>query len=163
MNEAWNKYIQPILDSWQWDHFSWVWDPFSAKYPNFSDEQKAQVDEALAICAFDTSNEDSAIKALAIAEYLQDNHLSTQRLSELMKNGLKERISSLDANSTLTFYYVVAFKFYGIKEAIPYIQQLILQLEERKKNGGLDERPSPHSHTFRYILEQYSSIVQDLI
>jgi hypothetical protein len=163
MNEAWNKHIQPILDSWQWDHFSWVWDPFYAKYPKFSDEQKALVDEALATCAFDASDEESATKALGIAGFLQNNHLATHRLSELMKNGLRDKISALDANSALTFDYVVAFKFFGIKEAIPCIQQLVLQMEERNVNGRLDERPSPQSHTFRYILEKYSSIIQDLM
>ncbi len=71
-------------------------------------------------------------------------------------------MSTLDANTALTFYNIVAFKFFGVKEAIPYIQQLILQLEERKGNGSFDERPSPHSYTFRQILEKYLSIIQDL-
>ncbi len=132
MNEAWNKYIQPILDSWQWYHFAWVWDPFYTKYPKFSYEQKPQVDNALATCAFDVSNEESAIKALAITGFLQNNHLATQRLFELMTNGLRDRLSTLDSNSALNYDYVVAFKFVGVKEAIPYLQQLILQLVERR-------------------------------
>lgn len=163
MNESWNKHIQPILDSWQhWDNYSWVWDPFYEKYPKFSAEQRAQVDDALVTCAFDSTHEVSATKAFAIAGFLQNNNLATQRLSKLMTNGLRERMSTLDVNSVLTFDYVAAFKFFGVKEAIPYIEQLVLQLEERKKNGGLDERPSPHSYTFRQILEKYLSIIQDL-
>ncbi|HVM72931.1 MAG TPA: hypothetical protein VMT91_14300 [Anaerolineales bacterium] len=163
MNESWNKHIQPILDAWQhWDNFSWVWDPFFERYPKFSAEQKAQVDDALVTCAFDTTNEKSAIKALGIAGFLQNNRLASPRLIERMKNGLRDQVSLLDANSDLTFDYVVAIDFFEVKEAIPYIQKMVLQLEERKANGSLDERPSPHSHTFRDMLEKYTSILQDL-
>ena len=163
MNESWNKHIQPILDSWKhWDNYSWVWDPFYEKYPKFSEEQKAQVDDALVTCAFDSTHEVSATKAFAIVGFLQNNHLATQRLSEGMTKGLRERMPTLDANSALTLDYVVAFKFFGVKEAIPYIEQLVLQLEERKKDGSLDERPSPHSFTFRQILDKYLSIIQEL-
>ncbi len=163
MNESWNKYIQPILDSWKhWDNYSWVWDPFYEKYPKFSEDQRAQVDNALVTCAFDSTHEVSATKAFAIAGFLQNNHLATQRLSELMTNGLRERMSTLDANSALTFEYVVAFKFFEVREAIPYIEQLVLQLEARKKDGSLEDRPSPHSSTFQQILDEYLSIIQDL-
>ena len=163
MNEAWKKHIQPILDSWQWDHFSWVWDPFYTKYPKFSEEQKEQVDHALATCAFDESNEKSAIKALGIAGFLQNNHLVSQRLSDLIKDGLREKITSLEVDSVLTIDYVIACKFFGIKEAIPYLQRLVLQIEERKANGSLDEKPFPKSHTYREMLEKYISIIQDLL
>jgi hypothetical protein len=62
-------------------------------------------------CAFDTTNEESAKKALGIAGFLQNNHLASPRLIERMKNGLRDQVSSLDANSALTFDYVVAIDF----------------------------------------------------
>lgn len=162
-NEAWKKHIQPILDSWQhWDNYSWVWDPFYEKYPNFSAEQKAQVDDALVTCAFDTTNEESATKALGIAGFLQTNHLASSRLIELMRNGLRDQISSLNPDSVLTFDYVVAFNFFGVKEAIPYLQELVMQLEKSRVNGNLDERPSPRSHTFRQLIKACSSAIQEL-
>ena len=163
MNEAWNSHIPPVLDSWQhWDNYSWVWDPFYEKYPKFSAEQKAQVDDALLTCAFDTTYEASATKAFGIAGFLQTNHLASPRLTELMRDGLQDRVSSLDPDSALTFDYVVAFNFFGVKEAIPYLHELITQLEKRDANGTLDERPSPHSHTFRQLIEACSSAIQEL-
>jgi hypothetical protein len=113
-------------------------------------------------CAFDSAKEDSATKAFGIVGFLQTNHLASPRLIELMKNGLRDRISSLNPNSALTFDYVVAFNFFGIKEAIPYLHQLNTQLEIKKVNGSIDERPSPHSHTFRDLMEASSSAIQKL-
>jgi hypothetical protein len=161
-NASWKKHIQPILDSWQhWDNYSWVWDPFYEKYPNFSVEQKIQVDDALVTCAFDTTNEESATKALGIAGFLQTNHLASSRLTELM-NGLRDQASSLDPYSALTFDYVVAFNFFGVKEALPYLQELAMQLEKSTVNGSLDERSSPRSHTFRELIKACSSAIQEL-
>ncbi len=161
MNESWDKHIQPILDSWQhWDNYSWVWDPFYEKYPEFSSEQRAEVDDALVACAFDVSHPESATKAFGIAGFLQTNHLASPKLTEGMKNGLRERVSSLDPDSPLTFDYVVALKFFEVKEAVPYLHELVMQLE--KRNDSLDERPSPHSHTFRQLLNACSSAIQEL-
>ena len=162
-NESWNKYIQPILDSWQhWDNYSWVWDPFYEKYPKFSAEQRAEVDDALVTCAFDSTKEKSATRAFGIAGFLQTNQLASSRLAELMRKGLRDRVSSLDPDSALTFDYVVAFNFFEVKEAIPHLHELILQLEKKKVNGSLDERPSPRSHTFRQLIEACSSAIQEL-
>jgi hypothetical protein len=163
MNESWKKHIQPILDSWQhWDHFSWVWDPFIEKYPKLSPEVQAQVDDALSACAFDVSHEEEAIQALGIAEALFFNHLASQNLIESIRSGLRDQLSSLDINAVITFYYVTGYSTFGIKEAIPAIQQLVVQLEDKNVSGSLDERPAPHSHTFRELLEACSAATQEL-
>jgi hypothetical protein len=163
MNESWQKYIQPILDSWKhWDNYSWVWDPFAEAYPNFSPEQKAEVDDALVTSAFDATHEKSAAKAFAIAGFLQNNHLASSKLTERMRNGLRDQVSLLNPDSPLSFEYVVAFNFFNVKEAIPYLQELVLQLEKRGANGGFDERPAPHAHTFGELMNACSSTIQEL-
>ncbi len=103
MNESWKTHIQPILNSMQRDHFTWIWEPFLKKYPKFNDEQRIQVENALAFTAFDLSDEKLAIKALSIAQTLYINHLSTSRLSELIKNGLREQVQTLKFISVVTY------------------------------------------------------------
>jgi hypothetical protein len=139
MNDSWNKHIQPILDSWQWDNFSWVWEPFLEKYPNFNVEQQTLVENAIAITAFDTNDEKLAIKALSIAETLYTSHLATQRLSELIRDGLREKVRILKIESAATSYYITASSFFGVTESIPYIRSVIEQIEKMKTESNLDE------------------------
>lgn len=156
MNEAWKRHIQPILDSWQWDHFSWVWDPFLEKYPNFSDEQRLQLEDALAITAFDTSDEKLAISALSIAETLYTSHLATSRLSELIKNGLREQIQALRIDSDATYYYIVASSFWGVTEAIPFIKSIAEQIEKMNADNKI-ETISHTTHNYKQWLEACSA------
>jgi len=156
MNEAWKNYIQPILDAWQWDHFSWVWDPFFERYPKFNDEQRRQVEDALAITTFDTQDEQLAIKALSIAETLYTDHLATQRLAELIRNGLREQVQSLKLGSDLTYDYIVASSFFGVTEAIPFIKAIVEQIEKVKTTDNLNKVNSG-THNFEKWLEACSA------
>ncbi len=156
MNDAWKNYIQPILDSWQWDHFSWVWDPFLEKYPKFNDEQRTQVENALAITAFDTSDEKLAVKALSIAETLFTSRLATSRLSELIRNGLREQVQTLKTDSFTTYYYIMSSSFFGVIEAIPFIKSIAEQLEKMKANNDFDTIIN-NTHSYQQWLEACSA------
>ena len=139
MNASWDKHIQPILDSWEWDHFSWVWDPFLAKYPKFSAEQRTQVEDALVTCAFDMSNEESAIKAVGIAEILHTNRLASDRLSELMREQLRKQFEVLRLESDMPYYYILAFSSFHLVESVPQIKSVIKQLEKLRSQNIIAE------------------------
>jgi len=147
MNESWDKHIQPILDSWEWDHFSWVWDPFLAKYPKFNAEQQIQVEDALVTCAFDISNEELAIKALSIAEILKTNRLISQRLSELMRAELRKQFEVPRLESDISYYYVLAFSSFQLVESVPHIKSIIERLDKMRIENTISENDgSRHSY-----------------
>lgn len=156
MNTSWKTHIQPILDSWQWDHFSWIWDPFLEKYPKFNDKQRIQVEDALAVTAFDTSDEKLAIKALSIAETLYTSHLATSRLSELIKDGLREQVQTLKIDSDTTYYYIVASSFFGVIEAIPFIKSIAERIEKMNTDNNID-KISDNTHSYQQWLEACSA------
>ena len=88
MGTAWNKHIQPFLDSWQWEHFGLIWEPFLKIYPKLDDIQRKNVEDALIESIFD-SDVDIAIKALFIVEALYDSNLASRRLFDLVANRLR--------------------------------------------------------------------------
>jgi hypothetical protein len=151
MNESWNKHIQPILDSWEWDHFSSVWDPFLAKYPKFSAEQRMQVENALVTCAFDINNEKLAIKALGIAEILQTNHFATQRLLELMRGEFRKQFEALRLESDMSYYYILAFSSFQLVESIPYLKSVVEQLEKSRVENILAENDGTR-HSYKELM-----------
>ena len=139
INDAWRKHIKPILDSWEWDNYSWVWEPFFAKYPNLSDEQRTQVEDALAMTAFDRSNEKLAIKALSIAEELHRSNLASPRLSELFRGELRKQFARLQSESEMPYYYILAFSSFQLVDSIPHIKLSIGRLEKMRADSAIAE------------------------
>ena len=74
MNEAWKEHIQPIIDSYRGGNFSFIWDPIVERYPRLRKGQRTQVEDALVACAFDSSDDELAGNALAIARTLHTSH-----------------------------------------------------------------------------------------
>lgn len=149
MNGSWKKHIKPVLDSWEWDNYSWVWEPFTAKYPNFSNEQRTQVEDALVVTAFDNGNEKLAIKALSIAEALHMAPFATPRLSELFKSELRKQLEMLQVEREISNHYVFAFVTFGLKEAIPFLKSKIDSLEGAKLETLPAESKDLHRKLFR--------------
>ena len=143
MHEAWNQHIQPVLDASPGDNFSWVWDPFIKHYPTFSAEQRTSVENALVTCAFDRADEDVAVRALAIAEELHRHHLTSPRLSSLMRDALRKHARTLSVDKPTAHYYVFAYSTFELKEAVPSIKSMIHTLESARLQDPLEEtKPS---------------------
>lgn len=134
MGELWDKYIQPVLDSWhRWDNYSWVWEPFLENYPKFDDLQRTNVEIALVESAFDP-NQKLAIKALSIVETLYRQKLSSGKLIERMTDRLRNQIILINLNDEISPYYIFAFSTFGMIEAVPFIKSVLSDLEKTIDN-----------------------------
>jgi len=142
MNEAWEKHIQPIINSPGFEHSNWIWDPFLKKYPEFGKKQRIQVEDTLLFYSFDSSDEDLTIKSLGIAGILQDSKIASKRFSSKMKDGLRKYARNIHINQPLLRYYVFAFASFDVKEAIPSIKSIVQPLKEGAPENPfyLDER-----------------------
>ena len=149
MGEAWNKHIQPILDSSIDDHFNWIWDPFLVAYPKLGIEKRIQLEDALLECAFDNDRE-IAIKALAIIGILYTSKVSSARLFDLTANKLREYTSILKIDTDASYYYIKAFADLEIKEAIPLLETFIDELQERHIRGAIPDKRSNDKKDYRY-------------
>lgn len=136
MKEAWEKYIQPIINSPGFEHSNWIWDPFLKKYPELGNEQRIQVEDALLFYSFDSADEDLTIKSLGIADILQDSKIASKRFSSKMRDGLRKYARNIQINQPLLCYYIFAFASFDVKEAIPSIKSILQPLEE-----GAPENP----------------------
>ncbi len=136
MHEAWDKHIQPIINSPGFEHSNWIWDPFLKKYPEFGKEQRIQVEDTLLFYSFDSSDEHLTIKSLGIADILQDSKIASRRFSSKMKDGLRKHARNIHINQPLLRYYIFAFASFRVKEAIPSIKSILQPLAE-----GVPENP----------------------
>ena len=149
MGEAWNKHIQPILDTSINDHFSFVWDPFLKEYPKLSTKKRTQLEDALLESAFE-DDRNIAVKALTIIEILYSSKLSSARLFNLAANKLREYISALNIDTGVSYYYILAFSNLEVKEAIPLLESFIDELQDRRARRAIPDDDSDNKEDYRY-------------
>lgn len=140
MGEAWDKHIQPILNSWhRWDNYSWVSEPFLEFYPELDDLKRSTVEDALVESVFDTDHK-IAVKALSIIEMLYRQKLSTKRLVELITERLRNQLGLMRFDDDISSDYILAFSTFELTESIPVIKSILVELKKMIDSPKLEGR-----------------------
>ncbi len=149
MKEAWDKHIQPLLDSYPADHFDFTRDPFLARYPKLTGKEKIEIEDTLVRCAFDSSDDETARKALAIAEALHTSKLAIGGMARLMRNELRMQLGALEMTRDITKDYVLALSVFGLTEAVPSIRALASSVGQWLVSGAAHEVQAPYRSLLR--------------
>ena len=139
MKEAWDKHIEPLLETNQRDNLSFIGVPFLERFLKLTGNQRIEVEDTLVHCAFDASDDETVRKALTIAEALHTSQLATGGLTSLMRNELRNQLGTLDMNRDITKDYVFALSAFGLTEAVPSIRTLAASVSEGLMSGDIDE------------------------
>ena len=139
MKEAWDKHIQPLLESHQRDNLTLIGDPFLERYPKLTGKQRIEVEDTLVRCAFDPSDDEISRKALTLAAALHTSQLATGGLARQMRNELRNRLGALDMNRDIAHEYIPACSAFGLTEAVPSIRALAASISQGLMSGGTDE------------------------